>query len=103
MGSGFLVLFEETNRWQEFTRRILSVNSVFGRVTVNLNIILLEGKRISSSNQDLLFNQINTGDLFSDGMLDLESSVHFKEIEVLVLIHQKLNSTSALISASSSQ
>ena len=66
---------------------------------MNLNITLLESKRVTSGNQDLLFNKIDTGDLLGDRMFDLKSRVHFKEEEALVLVYEEFNSTSALVAA----
>ena len=47
----------------------------------------------------MLFNEINAGDLLSDGVLDLEARVHLQEVEVLVDIHQELDRTSGMIVA----
>ncbi len=66
---------------------------------MNLNITLLESKRVPSGNQDLLFNKIDTSDLLGDRMFDLKSCVHFKEVEALVLVYEEFNSTSALVAA----
>jgi hypothetical protein len=100
VGSWFLILSQETNRWEELSGGILSINSVLNGVTVNLNITLLEGKRISSSNQKLLLYEIDTSNFFSNRMFNLKSSVHFEEVETLRLINEELNSTSALIATS---
>ena len=34
---------------------------------------------------DHLFDEINAGDQFGDGMFDLEAGIHFQEVEALVL------------------
>ncbi len=68
-------------------------------MAVDLNIFLFEVKGVASSDQELLFNEIDSSDGFGNWMLDLESGVHFQEEEVLVFIHQELNCSSAEISA----
>ena len=70
---------------------------------MNLDITLLESKRIASGNQDLLLNKIDASDLLGDRMFDLKSSVHLKEEEALVLVNEEFNSTSALVAACSSE
>jgi hypothetical protein len=70
---------------------------------MNLDITLLESKRIASSNQDLLLNKIDASDLLGDRMFDLKSSVHLKEKEALMFVNEEFNSTSALVAACSSE
>lgn len=70
---------------------------------MNLYIWLFESKWVTSSNQDLLLNQVDTSDLLSNWMLYLKSSVHFKEIEILVLVHEELDGTCGCVTTGSSQ
>lgn len=103
MRSRLLILLEETNRREELSGWVLSVHSVLDGVTVDLDVRLLESQRISSSDEDLLLNKIDTGDLLGDGMFHLEAGVHFEEVEILVLVDQEFNGTSALVTASFSE
>ena len=68
-------------------------------MTVDFDVTLFECKRVASSDQELLFNEIDSSDCFGDGMLYLESGVHFEEVEIFVFVHQELNCTCAEISA----
>lgn len=70
---------------------------------MNFDIALLECQGITSCNQYLLLNEIDTSDLLSDRMFNLKSSVHFKEVEALVFVNEELNCTCTLIAASSGQ
>lgn len=103
MRSRLLILLEETDRREELSGWVLSVHSVLDGVTVDLDVRLLESERISSSDEDLLLNKIDTGDLLGDGMFHLEAGVHFEEVEILVLVDQEFNGTSALVTASFSE
>mmetsp|Transcript_21259 Transcript_21259/g.31152 ORF Transcript_21259/g.31152 Transcript_21259/m.31152 type:complete len:251 (+) Transcript_21259:1693-2445(+) len=44
-------------------------------------------------------DQINTGNHFRDGMLHLQTGVHLQKIKILLLIHQKLDRTSTLVTS----
>ncbi len=46
---------------------------------------------------DLFVDEINAGDGFGHGMLDLKAGVHFNEIELAILV-EKLDGTGAAIS-----
>lgn len=70
---------------------------------MNFDILLFKSKWVTSSNEDLLLNQIDASNLLSNWMLYLESCVHFKEIEILVLVHEELNGTSGSVTTGGSQ
>jgi hypothetical protein len=72
-------------------------------MTLNLDILLLKGERIASTDENLLLNEVNTSDFLGDRMFDLKTRVHFKEVEVLVLIYQELDCSSALVAARPSE
>ena len=63
----------------------------------NKNTFLLGAERLSSSNPDHLLNQIQVGNALGDRVLDLQTGVHFQEVEVPLRIDQHLNGTSALV------
>ena len=50
------------------------------------------GKVLSGGNLDLLLDQVASVDFLGDRMLDLDARVHLHEIEMTVIIHEKLNS-----------
>jgi len=50
-------------------------------------------KSDSSSNLDLSSNDIDTSNLFSDGVLDLDSGVNFDKVMSTLLINEEFGST----------
>lgn len=60
------------------------------------NFFLLDGKRLACSDTQLLFDQVNAGDHFGNRMLNLNTGVHFDEIELAVL-EQELKGTRSTI------
>src|SRR5699024_5295977 len=49
---------------------------------------LTQSEFLASCDADLFLDQINTGDHFSDGVLDLNAGVHFNEEELAVFIQE---------------
>ena len=86
-----------SHRRTEVRIRILACDSAFNRPTALLNVLLLESKLIPVGHLELLTHQINAGDLFSHGMLYLETSVDFEEIKVLVFVNQKFEGSGVVI------
>src|SRR6185436_6772572 len=61
--------------------RVLGVDAHFDRVASLFEILLPPRQRLSRGDDDLRANEIDASDLLGDRMLDLESSVHFQEVE----------------------
>jgi len=61
-------------------------------VPTNVQIVLAERQGFAFSNPDLFSDQVMTNNFLSNGMLDLQSRVDFKEIEVVIL-QQELDCT----------
>ena len=68
-------------------------------MSIDLNIVLFVLKLVASRDKNLLLHKIDARDLFSDWVLDLESSVHLQEVEVLVDVHEELHSACRVIVA----
>ena len=58
-------------------------------------------ERFAAGDAQLQLDEIETGDRFGDGMLDLQPRVHFHEIELAALIEQEFQRARALIAQSS--
>src|SRR5690349_18358990 len=69
-------------------------------MAVKLYLLLTERKALSSCDPDLQLHQVKAGNLFGDWMLHLEAGIHLEEVEVLLLVHQKLDSPCIEISGS---
>jgi len=66
-------------------------------MTINLYVFLLELQRVTSGNQNLLFNKVDASDGLSYGMFNLKTSVHLQEVEIFLAIHEELNRTGGVI------
>src|SRR5690606_27821808 len=66
--------------------RVLSRNSGLNRMTLKVNVFLRNRKLLTRRNPNLPLNQIQARNRLRDRMLDLNSRVHFQEIEMTVLI-----------------
>ena len=57
------------------------------------DVFLAEMQRLVVGYKNLLFHQVHAHHFFRDGMLHLQTRIHFEEVEVPVLVHQKFNGT----------
>ena len=76
--------------------RVFGVDAAFDRMAAEVHVALAHGEFLARRDTDLLLDQIDAGDHFSDRVLDLDTGVHLDEIELAVFI-QKLESTRATI------
>ncbi len=82
---------QPARRRQEVVVWILGINATFDGPTFHLEALLSVAQLAAASDPDLLLDDVNAGNHLSHRMLHLETGVHFKEVEVLVLIHQELD------------
>src|SRR6056297_974000 len=83
------------SRRTEIVSGILSVDSAFNRVPS-----YLEGRRINfftGSYSDLFFYKIYIRYFFGYRVLNLNPGIHFHEIEVVIIVHQKLYGSGTFI------
>ena len=66
-------------------------------MAIDLDIFLLERQWLTRSYADGLLDDVDAGDHFGDGVLDLNTGVDFHEVEVFLGIHQELDSTGRVI------
>ena len=69
-------------------RRMLGVDPAFDRGAKESNVVLRNGKGRAGRDLDLLIDDVNSGDHFSDRVLDLHARVHLDEEELSVLIEE---------------
>lgn len=65
-------------------------------MAANVNFFLLDRQRLTGSDTQLFFDQVNAGDHFSNRVFYLNTGVHFDEIE-LAVFEQELESTCTAI------
>src|SRR5262245_48294601 len=78
---------DRPGRWPEGVR-VLGVDAAFDGMAVETDVFLLERKRGAGGDPDLLDDEIDAGDHFGHGMLDLESRVHLDEKELAALVEE---------------
>ena len=77
-------------RWCE-RNRVLGIDPTLDTCTVEGDFFLRIAERLSRRDADLLFDEIDAGDHFRHRMLHLDARVHLHEVELPVLIQQKLD------------
>ena len=84
----------------EVVTGILRAQPHLDRMTGEPDVLLLKSERLAAGDAQLQFDEIEPGDRFGDGMLDLQAGIHFHEIEFAVCVEQELERAGALISES---
>lgn len=69
--------------WQEGVR-IFGIDTAFYRMASNDNFVLCDRQRLTRRDAQLLFDQIDAGNHFSHRVFNLNTGVHFDEIELAV-------------------
>src|SRR5437764_4450882 len=62
-------------------------------MTAKLNILLAMRQPVIRGDQDLVANDIKTSDELGYGMFDLNSRIHFHEVELLAVVHKEFESS----------
>ena len=83
--------FDLTRARSEVLIDVLRVNSAFDRKTAMLNVLLRKRQLLSGGDLNLPLDQINTSRQFGNGVLDLNTRVHFDEVERAGMIDDKLD------------
>ena len=71
--------------------RILGVDAALDGVFGEGDVALVEGKFLAVRDQDLLLDQVDTGNLFGDGMFHLDAGIHLDEVVVALGIYEELD------------
>ena len=77
---------------------IFRVDANFNRTAISCDIVLRKAQLLASRYKNLLLDQVDPGDLFRNRMFDLDSSVHFDEVKVVVFINDELDRPRAGVS-----
>ena len=78
-------------------RGILGAQPHLDRVAGEVDLLLPQPQRLAAGDAQLQFDQIEAGDGFGDGMLDLQPRIHFHEIELAAGIEQEFQRAGALV------
>src|SRR5258708_34491144 len=82
---------EAPGRRQETFVWILGIDSRLDCMTVDLELLLGQGQRLTTGDPKLPLDEIEPGDHLRNGMFDLETCIHLHEIETAVLVRDELD------------
>ena len=60
-------------------------------MSVDGEVLLGEGQGVTLGDEQLLLHQVDTGDQFRNGVLDLQAGVHLQEVEVARAVEEELH------------
>ena len=90
-----LEVSDPPDRGQKAARRILGVDARLDGVPKDVDGILRERQGLAGGDAQLPFDQIEAGDHFGDGMLDLQPGVHFHEVKQPALVDDEFDRSRA--------
>ncbi len=70
---------------------VFGVDTALDGVAPDGDVFLLEGECGTGGDEDRHFDDIDAGDKFGNGMLDLDAGVDFEHVEVLLRVHEELD------------
>ena len=79
------VFHQPPDRGQEVAERIFGIDPRFHRPSGQRDVLLLQRQLLAGGDPDHLLDQVDAGDQFGHGMLDLQPRIHLQEVEALVL------------------
>ena len=82
-------------RRHEVAPSVFTVDAELEGVARDLRVVVVEDAPLRDT--ELLTHEVDTGDLFADGVLHLEASVHFEERDGAVLANEELARARALV------
>jgi hypothetical protein len=94
---GRAVFYQAPDRGQEIAERIFGIDARFHRPAGQRDILLRKLQLLTGSGADHLLDQVDAGDQFGDGMLDLQTGIHFQEIEALVLAGDEFDGACGIV------
>ena len=85
VASRSVVQIDTARAWRKVVGRVFGVDAALDSVIVVLHLLLFKGQWFPSGYLNLLLYEIDTGDLFRNGVLYLDTSVHLEEVEIAFL------------------
>ncbi len=77
-------------RGPEILVRVLGIDADFDTGAAHLHVVLREAERLALRNADHLAHEVDAGDHFGDGMLDLDTGIHLNEEELAAVLIVKV-------------
>ncbi len=90
-------ILDHTDAGGEAGLHVLGIDSALDCPTIELNVFLRDMKLLARGDEQLQLDKIETCDHLGHRMLDLNTSIHLHEEEVVILVEKELNSSKALV------
>ena len=91
------VFHQPPDRGQEVAERIFGIDPRLHRPSGQRDVLLRQRKLLAGRDPDHLLDQIDAGDQFGHGMLDLQPRVHLEEVEALVLAGDEFDRAGGIV------
>ena len=91
------IFHQPPDRGQEVAERILRIDPRLHRPSGQGDVLLRQRQLFAGGHPDHLFDQVDPGDQFGDGMLDLQPRVHLQEEEALVLAGDEFDGAGGIV------
>jgi len=101
--AGEAEFLDQAGGGSEISRRVFGVDAAFDGVAELGDVALFDGEGHPRGDADLFFDQVDAGDLFGDGVLDLDAGVHFQQIEVLFFVDEVFDGAGVDVAGGSDQ
>src|SRR4051812_29126673 len=88
-----IIHLDAARTWTKFVERIFRVDAALDGMTFKLDVSLLVTQWFAHGDHDLVTKQIDARHLLGNRMFHLDALVHFEEIKISLVIHNKLNRT----------
>ena len=98
LASGRRTVFHQPpDRGQEIAERIFGIDARFHRPAGQRDVLLRQRELLAGGDADHLLDEVDAGDQFGHGMLDLQARVHLQEVEALVLAGDELDGAGGIV------
>ena len=91
------VFHQPPDRGQEVAERIFRIDPQLHRPSGQGDVLLRQRQLFAGGHPDHLFDQVDPGDQFGNGMLDLQPRVHLQEEEALVLAGDEFDGAGGIV------
>ncbi len=91
------IFHQPPDRGQEVAERVLGIDPRLHRPSGQPDVLLLQRQLLAGRDPDHLLDQVDAGDQFGHGMLDLQACIHLQEVEALVLTGDKFDRAGGIV------
>jgi len=95
--AGGVVKIDRAGGGSEIVSGILRIDAEFDGVSQGAKVIEFGAEAFAGSDFDLLFDQVDSVDLFGHRMFDLDAGIHFEKVKVAGIIDEELHRTGVFV------